>query len=145
GAPGGPGSGRHPEGASGPSVALRWGDGGPVNPGGVLAEHLAAPPAAGRTPLPQAPYPEAYLREPADSGRGEPGVHPRPAGASLDQADRGHLRPPLPGANRAAVDRLDDAPGGNLYAPSRKGGRGDMGTMARQMTGNVAKVYYRHG
>ena len=54
----------------------------------------------------------------------------------------GHL---IPGANKAAVDRLDDATGRNLYATSESSrDRGFAGEDAH-MAENTAKVYYRPG
>jgi hypothetical protein len=41
---------------------------------------------------------------------------PGPDGIPLDQDHRGHLGHLVSGANKAAVDKLDDAPARNLYA-----------------------------
>ncbi len=54
----------------------------------------------------------------------------------------GHL---VPGTNRAAVDRLDDATGRNLYATGRSAGENGMSLDKGQVEEKLARVYYRQG
>ena len=50
-----------------------------------------------------------------------------------------------PGANRAAVDRLDDATGRNLYATVDPRRETRMSQGEKEVTEIVPRVYYRQG
>jgi integrase len=54
----------------------------------------------------------------------------------------GHL---IPGANKAAVDRLDDATGRNLYATSGMPATRSRRARRAYMADSAIKVYYRPG
>jgi hypothetical protein len=96
------------------------------------------------------PFPHSPARHGGAAGEGLPARDPQyrstytaqrsPIKITVDIYD--HL---VPGANKAAVDRLDDATGRNLYATAGVQGQDAGGSRRRPVTTEKAVLYHRPG